>query len=162
MKPSLPLLLAVSLLTAVAAFGAFAKGGNAYTKRVETVLRAEPRSLAEPVAKLGYAQTVKIEEVRGAWLRVSGGDQAGWVFGGNLSEEKPSEDRGVDGLPLEASKTTATAAARPLAPATKDYAERKGATNAEADLEWLGEKSASVSSDDVKAFLETSKKGEFQ
>ncbi len=162
MKSSLPLLLAVSALTAASALGAFTRGGNAYTKRVETVLRAEPRSLAEPVARLGYARTVKIEEVKGPWLRVREGEQAGWVFSGNLAEEKPSEDRGVDGLPLAASQTTATAAARPLTPAAKDYAERKGATNAPADLEWLGEQSAAVTADAVQAFLESEKKGEFQ
>ncbi len=162
MNPSLPLLLAVGTLTAAAAFGAFARGGQAFTKRVETILRAEPRSLADPTGKVGYARAVTIEEVRGAWLRVSDGDQSGWVFQGNLAEEKPSEVRGLDGLPLEASKTTATAAARPLAPAAKDYAERKGSTNAPDDLAWLGEQAASVTEDEVQAYLESAKKGEYQ
>ncbi len=162
MKPSLPLLLVVSVLTAAAAFGAFARGGQAFTKRVETLLRAEPRSLAEPTGKVGYAQTVAIEEVRGAWLKVRHGDQSGWVFAGNLAEEKPSEVRGLDGLPVEAAQTTATAAARPLAPATKEYAERKGSANASADLEWLAEQAAAVTPEDVQAFLAAEKKGEYQ
>lgn len=162
MKSSLPLLFAVGSLTAAAAFGAFTRGGQAFTKRVETILRAEPRSLAEPTGKVGYARAVKIEEVRGAWLRVSEGGQSGWVFQGNLAEEKPSEVRGLDGLPLEASRTTATAAARPLAPAAKEYAERKGATDASGDLSWLAEQSSAVTGEDVQAFLEAEKKGEFQ
>lgn len=162
MKTSVLLICAVTAVSAATALAAFTRGGNAYTKRVDTVLRAEPRSLAETVASLGYARTVRIEEIRGPWLRVSDGDKSGWVFGGNLAEEPPDETRGLDGLPLEASKTTATAAARPLTPAAKDYAERKGATNAEADLEWLGEQSAAVTAEDVQAFLEAEKKGEFQ
>lgn len=162
MKPSLPTLLAVGVLTAAAALGAFTRGGQAFTKRVETLLRAEPRSLAEPTGKVGYARAVKIEEVRGPWLRVSDGDQAGWVFQGNLAEEKPSEVRGLDGLPLEASKTTATAAARPLTPAAKEYAQRKGAASASDDLDWLGEQAAAVTEADVEAHLELTKKGEYQ
>lgn len=162
MKPSLPILIAVSSLAATAALGAFTRGGQAYTKRVETVLRSEPRSLAEPTGKVGYARAVKVEEIRGAWLRVSEGSQSGWVFGGNLAEEKPSEERGLDGLPIEASKTTATAAARPLAPAAKEFAERKGSTDASADLEWLAEQAASVTPEEVQAFLAAEKKGEFQ
>lgn len=162
MKPTLPILMAVSSLAATAALGAFTRGGQAYTKRVETILRSEPRSLAEPTGKIGYARAVKIEELRGPWLRVSEGGQSGWVFGGNLAEEKPSEERGLDGLPIEASKTTATAAARPLAPATKEFAERKGSTDASSDLEWLAGQAAATTAEDVQAFLESEKKGEFQ
>ena len=141
---------------------AFTVGGAAYTKRPETVLLPEPQPLAEPSAKLGYAQTLTIQEIRGQWLRVTDGKANGWVFAGNVAEEKPSEVKGLDGLPLEASETTATSAARPLIPAAEDYSTRRGLGNAAADLTWLNQQQAAITPADVKAFLIEQKKGEFK
>ncbi|HEY0944165.1 MAG TPA: hypothetical protein VGD81_02830 [Opitutaceae bacterium] len=155
-------LLAVAFAAAASATGAFAPGGAAYTKRVETALLSEPRILAEPTARIGYAHTLKVQEVRGAWVRVSEGAKSGWVFAGNLAETKPSETRGLDGLPLAASATSATAAARPLAPAARDYAGRHGKPDAAADLQWLTEQTAALTPADVQAFLQAQRKGEYQ
>jgi hypothetical protein len=160
MKPS-QLALAAVLLTAPA-LAALAPGGTAYTKRLETVLRAEPQPLAEPVARLRYARKLQIEETRGAWLRVRDGASSGWVFAGNLAEQKPEENRGLDGLPVAASETTATAAARPLAPAAADYAARRGLAQARSDVEWLEQTSAGITAADVQAYMQAQKKGEFQ
>jgi hypothetical protein len=141
---------------------AFAVGGTAYTKRPETTLLAEPQPFAATAARVGYAQSLNIQEVRGTWLRVTDGKSTGWVFAGNLAEEKPSEVRGLDGLPVEASETTATTAARPLIPAAEEYSTRRGLGNASADLAWLNEQAATLKPDDVKAFLQEQKKGEFK
>jgi hypothetical protein len=160
---SLALLLALTGATAPAVLiAAFAVGGTAFTKRPETTLLAEPTPFAEPAARVGYAKSLKIQEVRGAWLRVTDGKSAGWVFAGNLAEEKPSEVRGLDGLPVEASETTATTAARPLIPAANDYSNRRGLTNAADDLIWLNQQSAAITPADVKTFLQEQKKGEFK
>ena len=141
---------------------AFAVGGAAFTKRPETALLTEPQPFAEPAARVGYAQSLNIQEVRGAWLRVTDGKSAGWVFAGNLAEEKPSEVRGLDGLPVEASETTATTAARPLIPAAEEYSARRGLTKAADDLTWLNQQSAAITPADVKTFLTEQKKGEFK
>ncbi len=141
---------------------AFAVGGIAFTTRPETTLLAEPQPFAEPAARVGYAQSLNVQEVRGAWLRVTDGKAAGWVFAGNLAEEKPSEVRGLDGLPVEASETTATTAARPLIPAAEEYSTRRGLGNAAADLAWLNEQVATLKPEEVKAFLQEQKKGEFR
>jgi hypothetical protein len=160
MKP-LQLALAAVLLAAPA-LAAFAPGGTAYTKRVETKLLAEPNPLAATAARVGYARKLQIDETRGTWLRVSDGAKRGWVFSGNLAEQKPEEVRGLDGLPVAASETTATAAARPLAPAAVDYAARRGLTQARGDVEWLEQTSAAITADEVQAYMQAQKKGEFQ
>lgn len=154
--------LAIALATVTALPAAFAPGGQAYTKRVETALLAEPSMLAAPVARLGYAKPLKIEAVKGAWVRVSDGKNAGWVFAGNLAEEQPSETRGMDGLPVAAAETSAAAAARPLVPAAEEYSSRRGLTKASEDLTWLSEQQAKITPADVTAFLQEKKKGEYQ
>jgi len=150
-------------LLATSAYAAFEAGTFAYTKRQETVLRSEPKPLAESTAKLPFGRKLTIEEVQGAWLRVSDGPSAGWVFRGNLAATKPAEIKGLlDGLPQTASQTTATAAARPLSTAASDYAAGRNLESAKADLEWLLTESAAVTDEDVDAYLQAGKKGAYQ
>ncbi|MBA4136927.1 MAG: hypothetical protein C0518_06385 [Opitutus sp.] len=151
-------LLAGLALTALA----FEVGGSAWTKRAETVLRAEPRALAPAAGKLGYGRKVKILEAKDGWLRVSEGGTEGWVFGGNLAPVKPVESKGMDGAPMFASQTNATAAARPLAPAANDYAASRNLGQARADLDWLRAQNAAVTSAAVEEFMTEQKKGEYQ
>lgn len=152
----------ISLVAATAVEAALAAGGAAYTKRRETTLLAEPAPLAASAGTLPFGRLLKIEEVRGRWLRVSDGPVAGWVFAGNLSEAKPAENKGLDGLGLSASETTATAAARPLTPAAVEYATRNNLVDARADLDWLLEQSATFTPEVLEEFLQAQKKGEFQ
>ena len=162
-SPASRLWLAAFLLaTAGSAGAALAAGAAAYTKRFKTTLLAEPSPLAKPAGELPLGRKVAVREVRGNWLRVSDGPAAGWVFAGNLSETKPAENKGLDGVPLMASDTTATAAARPLTPAAEDYAVRQNLVGARDDLNWLLEQSRGVTPEDVEAFLRTQKKGEYQ
>lgn len=137
-------------------------GGFAYTKRVETRLLAEPRPLAASVGKLGYGRKVKIDQAQGAWLQVSDGPVAGWVFAGNLAETKPAEGKGADALGLQASETSATAAARPLTPDAEAYAKRRNLARARDDLTWLLAEAQKVTPDEVEQFLQTQKKGEYR
>ncbi len=160
-KPHLPAALLAGLL-AVSALLAYEAGGIAYTKRVETALLAEPKPLAAATGKLAFGRKVKIEQVQGAWLRVSDGPVSGWVFSGSLTDTKPAEGKGLDGVPLLASKTTATAAARPLTDATIAYAKEKNLGEAQADLEWVVTEAKAVTPEDVDAFLVEHKKGEYQ
>ena len=153
--------LLLATLGAAPAFAVFEAGTVAFTKRAETVLLAEPKPLAAPAGKIAYAHPVKVEEVQGAWLRVSEGKVAGWVFAGNLAATKPAEG-GLDGLPLAASRTTATAAARPLDDAVVKYAEQRDLGSAKDDLEWLQQSCAALTPADVDHFLQEQKKGEFQ
>jgi hypothetical protein len=141
---------------------ALAAGGFAYTKRFKTILLAAPSPLAAPAGELALGRRLAVNEVRGSWLRVSDGPATGWVFAGNLSETKPEEVKGVDGLPLAASQTTATAAARPLTPAAADYATRRNLESAREDLDWLLEECKAFTPEEVAAFMQTQKKGEYQ
>lgn len=154
--------LVVFLLAAGSAEAALAAGGTAYTKRFKTTLLAEPSPLAKSAGELAYARKVAINEVRGNWLRVSDGPLSGWVFTGNLSDTKPAENKGLDGVPLMASETTATAAARPLTPAAADYAARRELVDARNDLDWLLDQCKGLAPEEVEAFLRAQKKGEFQ
>lgn len=151
----------VAALLATQAY-AFAPGGTAYTKRVSTVLLAEPAPLAQPVGRLANARKLTIAEVRGAWVRVSDGNATGWVFAGNLAEQKPVENSLSDKIALNASETSASAAARPLAPAAADYADRRGLEQARNDVEWLEQTSDAITAGDVQAYKQAQKKGEFQ
>jgi len=159
----LPLLAVVpAALLAFALLPAFETGGPAYTKRVETKLLAEPKPLATGTGSIAFGKKVKVEEVAGAWLRVSEGTVSGWVFAGNLSETKPAEGKGLDALPMLASETTATAAARPLAPAALEYASQKNLTEARTELEWLLTECQAITPETVDAFLQETKKGEYR
>lgn len=163
-KPPLGLLLALAgAATPIAVLGAFKAGGEAFTKRPETALLAEPKPLAAATVRVPYRRELKVEEVRGLWLRVSDGKgAAGWVFAGNLAEEMPPEKRDISGLPTVASETTATAAARPLAQAAAGYEQRRGLSSASADLKWLDQFSDAITGAQVETFLQEQKKGEYR
>jgi len=156
------LLLLGSVALAVPAWAAFTVGGKAYTKRVSTDLLAEPRALAAAQAHEGFGRKLKIDEIRGRWLRVEDGPNTGWVFAGNLAEDKPSDTKGMDGTALASSPTSATAAARPLAPAAEQYGDRKGLAEATADVIWMEGQADAIKPDQVDAFLQQNQKGEFQ
>ena len=161
--PARRLWLVLLLLAGAATLeAALVAGGTAYTKRQETTLLAEPAPLAAAAGKLAFGRKLKVDEARGAWLRVSDGPLAGWVFAGNVSETKPAEGKGLDGLGLAASQTSATAAARPLTPAADDYAVRRNLTNAHDDLNWLIKQCRAVTDEQVETFLKEQKKGEYQ
>lgn len=163
MKPH-PVLRAalLSLAAGATAHAALSAGGTAYTKKMETSLLAEPSPLAAVTGKVGFGRAVKIGEARGAWFRVTDGGTAGWVFAGNLTEAKPAEGKGLDGLGLQASQTTATAAARPLTPAANDYAAQHNLGNAREDLNWLIAQCGAITPARVESFLREQKKGEYQ
>lgn len=162
MTPRLCTAALAFLALAAALSAAFSAGGAAYTKRFETALLSEPKMLATAIAKIPYAQKLKIEAVQGAWVQVNDGKKTGWVFAGNLTDTRPSETRGLDGLPLAASKTSASTAARPLTETSQQYSERRGLANAADDLNWLQQQNRALSDEDVQAFLREQKKGEFQ
>jgi hypothetical protein len=153
----------VAGLIAIPAFAAFEAGGLAFTKRQETALLAEPKPLAGTAATLPYGRELRIEEVRGAWLRVSAGAHAGWVFRGNLAATKPAEIKGLlDGVPQFASQTTATAAARPLSTVVAGYAAGMNLASAQGDLEWVIAECTRLTDAEVEAYLRAQQKGEYQ
>lgn len=150
------------LAGAAATAAAFSPGGTAYTKRFKTTLLAEPSPLAAAAGEAAFAHKFTVKEVRGQWLRVSDGSTKGWIFAGNVSDTKPADVKGLDGLPLAASQTTATAAARPLTPAANDYANRRNLADARGDLDWLNAQCHQLTAEDVEHFLAEKKKGEYQ
>lgn len=161
--PVLPWWLAALLLAAtIPAEAALSAGGSAYTKRYKTTLLAEPSPQAKPAGELPFATKVKIEQAKGNWLRVNGGSATGWVFMGSLSETKPDEDKGLDGVPLLASNTTATAAARPLTEAAEEYSQRRNLGSASGDLNWMLGACDKITPQQVQAFMQQNKRGEYQ
>lgn len=154
--------LFAALVAAVTLQAAIAAGGIAFTKRLETNLLAAPSPLAAVSAKVGYAKQLRIEEARGAWLKVSEGANAGWVFSGNVSATEIKGAGGPAGLGLNASATTVTAAARGLSEEASDYARRRKLTNARDDLDWLLGQSSALTPEAVEAFLQEKKLGEYK
>ena len=162
MKRNIPAAALLAALATASALFAYEAGGFAYTKRAETKLLAEPKPLAEAAGTLPFGRQVKIEEVQGAWLRVSEADTAGWVFKGNLATAKPEETQGLDGLGLSASQTTATAAARGLSTIVSEYATVRSLATAQGDLEWVIAECSTLTDEEVNAYLQAQKKGEYQ
>ncbi|MDB6127092.1 MAG: hypothetical protein JWM35_988, partial [Verrucomicrobia bacterium] len=79
------------------------------------------------------------------------------VFAGNVSDTKPAEIKGLDGLPIEASKTTATAAGRAIDDVAKEYAERHNLNNAYDDLDWMGNQCREITNEELEEFLQKQK-----
>ena len=152
-------LVALAALTSLAAYE---KGGTAFAKRNETSLLAEPKPLAAVAGKTAFADPLKIEEVQGSWLRVKAAKASGWVFAGNVAEDKPTLPPPAGLTTVSASETDTVAAARPLAPAAEGFATRHDADKAKSDVEWLDAESAKVKGEAVETYLRENKKGEFK
>jgi hypothetical protein len=150
------------LLAAAATAGAVEAGGTVYSKRNETNLLTEPKPLATAAGKAGFAEALKVTEVRGKWYSVKGKNAAGWVFAGNVAEEKPKLAPAVGSTTLEASDTTTAAAARPLTEAGNDFAARHAGAQSRADVEWIDAQSGKIPGSAVVAYMKANKKGEFQ
>jgi len=159
MKRTIPVLLACAMALLVVGFEA---GKPAFTKRYETAVLKEPQPLAAAVATLPFAASVKITALQGKWASVATTNGPGWVYLGNLAEEKPADDHSIKGLRAAAGDTTASVAARPLDNVTKEYASQKGLNAAADDVQWLEKESAKVDDKVVAEFLKANKKGEYQ
>ncbi len=163
-KTTLRLLAATAIAGALttAAPAAPKTGGTVYSKRNETKLLTEPKALAAPAATAGFAEPLKVGEIRGSWLNVAGRSGTGWVFSGLVSEDLPKNAPAAGFGTLDASSTTTAAAARPLAPAAEAYAQRHGKVEAGADVDWVEAQAHKVSPAIVNAYMKENKKGEFQ
>jgi hypothetical protein len=170
MKPTMKSLGQItSCMVLVAASGmlasshaAFEKGDKVWSKHVETALLAEPRPLAASVATVGFAEKLKVKAVQGVWLNVKGDQAEGWIFQGNVAGEKPELAPSVGLTQVAAAGTDTVAAARPLAPAAQGYAERHGASDAQAGIDWVDAQAALLSNADRVAWMSEHQLGEYQ
>lgn len=156
----IPLIIAGCLCATLVV--AFEAGKPAFTKHYETALLEEPQPLAKSVATLPFAASVKITTLQDKWAQVSSDNGSGWVYLGNLAEDKPDKDYGIQGLSTGASATTASVAARPLGEEARNYADQKGLKEAAADVEWLEKHADNINGKVVVEYLNANKKGEFQ
>lgn len=140
----------------------YEQGDKAWSKHHETALLAEPRPLAPVVSTIGFAEKLKVREIQGAWLRVESNAGEGWVFQGNVASEKPELAPGAGFTTVDAAQTDTVAAARPLAPAAQGYAERHGATDAQADIDWIDAEAAQLTAEELVAYMSKEQKGEYQ
>ena len=141
---------------------ALKKGQKVWSKHHQTALLAEPSPLAGAQATVGFAEKLKVLEVQGAWLRVRGDNDEGWVFEGNVATDKPELPPASALTTMDAAQTDTVAAARPLAPAAEDYAARHGATAAQADIDWIDAEAARLPADEVVAYMSANRKGEYR
>ena len=161
-RAALFMLVAFTVLSAAQAIADFRKGQNVWSKHLETNLLSEPGPLAGTQATVGFAEKLSIKEVQGTWLRVKSKSGEGWVFLGNVSGEKPKLTPSAGLTQVEASQTNTVAAARSLTPAAKDYAERHGQQDAQADIDWIDLESSNVTAEALVAWMSTNRKGEYQ
>ena len=160
MKRTIPIFILCALGTLLVV--GFEAGKAAYTKKLETAVLKDPQPMADTIATLPYAAEVKITALQGKWAGVSTTNGPGWVYLGNLAEEKPASDHSVDWLRASAGETTASVAARPLDEVTKGYAAEHGMNSAADDLQWLQNQSDKIDKKTLTDYLKTSKKGEYQ
>jgi hypothetical protein len=157
---------ALLMLACMIAFPAhaaeFRKGQKVWSKNYQTPLRAEPKPLAAVVVNVNFAEKLTVRELQGAWIRVKSGEGEGWVFQGNIADEKPALAPSAGWTTVEASQTDTVAAARPLEPAAKGYAQRHGAEDAEADIEWLDAQAALITEQDLVVIMSEEKLGEYR
>ena len=140
----------------------FKKRQKVWSKHQETPLLAEPKPLAAVEQTVGFGKKLTIREVKGTWLRVDSKQGKGWVFQGNVATEKPKIAPDAGWTRIDAAQTDTVAAARPLKPAAQDYAQRHGAGDAHADLDWLDAETAKVSMEDTITFMSANQLGEYQ
>ena len=166
MKPKTPLrllaLVAIAGAVVTTVMAAPKQGGTVYSKRDGTKLLAEKKPMAATVATAGFAEPLKVGEISGSWLKVSARGGAGWVFAGYIVEDKPEREK-MEGVgSVDASSTTTAAAARPIAPAAKEYAARHNLKDAEADVDWVEAQAHKITRPIVDSYMATNKKGEYQ
>lgn len=155
------LLQASLLVLACTASAELAPGGSGYTKKASVeVLAAADRS-AKVVATLPNSTKVKIVGQSGRWLQVESSAGKGWVYSGNLSEDKPPVEREGSFAAVSAQEATASIAARPLDAQARAYATRQGKGDAASDIIWMERQADSVTNAQVTAYLKSARKGEF-
>lgn len=159
--PLMLLILASMLASGLCAAG-YEPGDTVWSKHYATALLTEPKPLAATVITVGFAEKFKVQKVQGAWLLIKGGKIEGWVFQGNVASAKPKNAPSVGLTQIAASQTDIVAAARPLAPAAQGFAQRHGAADAEADIDWVDLKSAMISREVLVVWMIDQKLGEYQ
>ncbi len=140
----------------------FKAGEKVWSKHMTTNLLNEPRPLANTQATVGFAEKLTIKEVQGSWLRVKTKSAEGWIFQGNVADEKPEIAPAAGLTRVDAAQTNTVAAARPLTPAARDYAARHGGQDAQADIDWIDQQAALITADELIAWMTINQKGEYQ
>lgn len=154
-------LIYLSLVTLLIATSfAFEAGETCYLKQQKQNLRLTPDRDGEVSGTVSWGAALKVVEVQDKWVKISDGKNSGWVFGGNLSKEKPPAENHNNFLPTS-SDTSAAIAARPLAGVSKEYASRHNCSDAVGDVEWLESNADSVTSAMVREFEKANNLGEF-
>ena len=155
-------LLQASLLALVCTASAeLAPGGTGYTKKASTELLASAGRSGKVVATLPISTKVKIVGQSDRWLQVESSAGKGWIYSGNLSEDKPAVERQGSFAAVSAQETTASIATRPLTEQARAYAQRQGKGDAASDVIWMERQADSVTSAQVTAYLKSGRKGEF-
>lgn len=155
------LLQASLLVLACTASAELAPGGSGYTKKASVEVLSSAERSAKVVTTLPISTKVKIVGQSGRWLQVESSAAKGWIYSGNLSEDKPATERqGSFGL-VSAQEATTSIAARPLNEQARAYAQRQGKGDAASDIIWMERQADSVTSAQVTAYLKSAKKGEF-
>lgn len=165
-KTSLRLLAFAAIIGAVVptVVAAPKQGGTVYSKYNQTRVYAEPKKSDNVVATVGFAAPLKVSAINssGLWYNVAANGASGWVFSATVAENKPEPEKTAGYGSVDASSTTTAAAARPIAPAAKEYAARHNLKDAEADVDWVEAQAHKITRPIVDSYMATNKKGEYQ
>jgi hypothetical protein len=148
------------LALAAAPLWALDVGGKCFVKKADTPVLAAPDRTAAALATAPWSAELKIVEMNGRWLKVKGKNIDGWVFGGNVAPDKPPALNETQ-TQLASGETGAAVAARPLSQEAKDYAGRKSAGEAAADIEWMEGVANSITEPLLRDYQQHNSKGTF-
>ncbi len=135
-------------------------GKTAYVIHDGQPLLAEKDPDSNKIDKLKTHHAYTIIQISGKWVQLKSDSASGWVYQGNLSAEEPP-DVNNSVFSTQASVATNNAAARGLDDDAKVYADRKNEPEAANDVGWMENQNASITDDDVQAYMKGHKLGEY-
>lgn len=131
-----------------------------FSKRRDLPLLESASPSAKAVAKAAWNEPLKVLEKQNRWIKVSGQDGEGWVYGGNVSTEKlPEENR--NNVAIKSSEMSAGAAGRGLSDGASAYASRHSLKEVAEQIEWAEKLNASITAEAARNYLKEHQLGEF-
>jgi len=130
-----------------------------YSKKRDQEVYTQKNNGGEVVAKLGFAEKVKVLETDGRWVKVESRERKmGWIYSGSLGTEPPPSDNKNNTGAAAGSESNA---ARGLSDEAKKYAERSSIPDAAEQVEWMEQENDKVTQETVRDYMKEKQLGEF-
>ncbi|MDX2227467.1 MAG: SH3 domain-containing protein [Verrucomicrobiae bacterium] len=133
-----------------------------YSKKPDLALYAEKSNASAVTGKIAFQEKVKVLATEGRWVKVgSSNGKSGWVYSGNLSDDKPPDENKNDFNTGNAGDVSTATAARGIDETSKQYASRNHVGNAVELVEWMESFNDKISTTEVVQYMKDHKLGEY-